>query len=250
MIIRGFLNPIVFLFLILQSYGTICLGKSYSDQRPNFIFILTDDQSYSMMGCTGNQVVHTPQLDKLASEGILFTNAHITSAICTPSRVSILLSQFERKHGVNFNSGTSVAPEAWEDAYPIMMRKAGYYTGYVGKNHAPIGKGGYQSGLMEKSFDYWYAGHGHLKFYPKQVHDIFKHAQKDTQPEIIQEGALDFLDNNHSLEGALHFLDKRPEDKPFSLSICFNLPHSAGTSSMRLLPEDSIVYRDLYSHLG
>lgn len=246
MIVHGFLNPIVFLFLILQSYGTICLGKSYSDQRPNFIFILTDDQSYSMMGCTGNQVVHTPQLDKLASEGMLFTNAHITSAICTPSRVSILLSQFERKHGVNFNSGTSVAPEAWEDAYPVVMRKAGYYTGYVGKNHAPIGKGGYQSGLMEKSFDYWYAGHGHLKFYPKQVHDIFKHAQKDTQPEIIQEGALDFLDNNHSLEGALHFLDKRPEDKPFSLSICFNLPHSAGTSSMRLLPEDSIIYRDLY----
>lgn len=246
MIVHGFLNPIVFLFLILQSYGTICLGKSYSDQRPNFIFILTDDQSYSMMGCTGNQVVHTPQLDKLASEGMLFTNAHITSAICTPSRVSILLSQFERKHGVNFNSGTSVAPEAWEDAYPVVMRKAGYYTGYVGKNHAPIGKGGYQSGLMEKSFDYWYAGHGHLKFYPKQVHDIFKHAQKDTQPEIIQEGALDFLDNNHSLEGALHFLDKRPEDKPFSLSICFNLPHNAGTSSMRLLPEDSIIYRDLY----
>ncbi|WP_353620975.1 sulfatase-like hydrolase/transferase [Rhodopirellula sp. JC639] len=115
-------------------------------QRPNFIFILTDDQSHSMMGCDGNEVTQTPNLDRLAREGVFFDRAYITSAICTPSRISILLSQFERKHGVNFNSGTSIAPEAWAKSYPVLMRNAGYYTGYVGKNHAPIGKGGYTSG--------------------------------------------------------------------------------------------------------
>jgi arylsulfatase A-like enzyme len=203
-----------------------------------------------MMGCEGNPVVQTPNLDQLAEDGIHFTNAHVTSAICTPSRVSILLSQFERKHGVNFNSGTSVAPEAWEKSYPVLMREAGYYTGYVGKNHAPIGDGGYQSGLMEQSFDYFYAGHGHLSFYPKQRHKIFQQAQSNTQVEIIEEGVHDFLGGNQErLEGALQFLDRRPQDQPFCLSICFNLPHGAGTGTMELRDDDPEIYKSRYREL-
>lgn len=215
--------------------------------RPNIIFILTDDQPYNYMGCIGNNLVKTPNLDRLASDGVLFTNYHISSAICTPSRVSMLTGQYERKHGVNFNSGTSVDPEAWEDSYPMALRRAGYFTGYIGKNHAPIGEGGYESGLMEKSFDYWYAAHGHLSFYPKQRHSIFKGARQDTQVEILQEGMDDFLDNNeYRLKGALHFLNARPSDKPFCLSLCFNLPHDAGTSTMKLLSTDDEIYRTLY----
>ncbi|MEM9846784.1 MAG: sulfatase-like hydrolase/transferase, partial [Bacteroidota bacterium] len=203
----------------------------FAQKQPNFIFILTDDQSYGMMACTGNEIVQTPNIDLLAEQGILFTNAHITSAICTPSRVSILLSQYERKHGVNFNSGTSVAPAAWKKSYPMLMRNAGYYTGWIGKNHAPVGEGGYQSGLMEKSFDYWYAGHDHLSFYPKDRHAIFKDAKSDTQLEILQEGINDFLeDSNESrMENAIRFLEERPDSQAFMLSICLNLPHGAST---------------------
>ncbi|MEO1451564.1 MAG: sulfatase-like hydrolase/transferase, partial [Bacteroidota bacterium] len=130
---------IIILLLTANLGGTIL-----AQERPNFIFILTDDQPYGYMGCTGNKLVQTPNLDQLAKDGTLFTNAHISSAICTPSRVSILLGQYERKHGVNFNSGTSVAPAAWAQSYPVLMREAGYYTGYIGKNHAPIGEGGYE----------------------------------------------------------------------------------------------------------
>ncbi|WP_075589693.1 sulfatase-like hydrolase/transferase [Labilibacter marinus] len=217
-----------------------------AQDRPNVIFILTDDQQYGLLGCEGNEIVKTPNIDKLASEGVRFSNAHITSAICTPSRISILLSQFERKHGVNFNSGTSVSPEAWAKSYPVIMKDNGYYTGYVGKNHSPIGEGGYQSGLMEKSFDYWYAGHGHLSFYPKKRHKIFKGAKYDTQVEIIGEGVDDFFSNEHRMEGALHFINERPDDKPFCLSICLNLPHGSSTGTMKQLPTDSVIYRDLY----
>ncbi|NMH87952.1 sulfatase-like hydrolase/transferase [Flavivirga algicola] len=231
----------VFVLLLL------IINEVIAQERPNIIFILTDDQSYGLLGCTGNKTVKTPHIDKLADQGILFTNAHITSAICTPSRISILLSQFERKHSVNFNSGTSVSAEAWEQSYPDLMRKGGYYTGWIGKNHAPVGEGGYQSGLMEKSFDYWYAGHGHLGFYPKDRHKIFNDAIAHTQPEIITEGVRSFLDNNERrLEGAIEFLEKRPENKPFLLSINFNLPHGAGTSSMQLKPEDDAIYKTLY----
>ncbi|MGB5435718.1 MAG: sulfatase-like hydrolase/transferase [Maribacter sp.] len=215
-------------------------------ERPNFVFILTDDQPYGLLGVEGNEIVQTPSIDKLAKDGIRFTNAYITSAICTPSRVSILLSQYERKHGVNFNSGTSISDEAWRKSYPVLMGEAGYYTGWVGKNHSPIGEGGYESGLMEQSFDYWYAGHGHLTFYPKDRHKIFEDAQSDTQVEIIGEGVHDFLDNESKLKGAQHFLEKRPKDKPFMLSINFNLPHGASTSTMQMRETDDAIYKTLY----
>ncbi len=218
----------------------------WGQKMPNYIFILTDDQSYGYMGCTGNSVVKTPNLDKLAAHGILFTNAHITSAICTPSRASILTSQFERKHGINFNSGTSMSPEGWQQTYPMIMKKHGYYTGWIGKNHVPVGEGGYASGVMDKSFDYWYAGHGHLGFYPKQRHEIFKNAKSDTQVEVVGEGVGDFLTNNQKLEGAIKFIEKRPSEKPFMLSICLNLPHGAGTSSMKMKATDDEIYKSLY----
>lgn len=221
-------------------------GFLIAQDRPNFIFILTDDQSYGLMGCTGNDIVQTPNLDQLAAEGMLFTNAHVTSAICTPSRASILTSQFERKHGINFNSGTSMSEAGWQNTYPMVMRNHGYYTGWIGKNHVPTGSGGYDSGLMEAGFDYWYAGHGHLRFYPKEVHDIFKSAKADTQAEIIGEGIQDFLSNEQKLEGAVKFIDQRPQNQPFMLSINFNLPHGAGTSTMEMRKTDDPIYRNLY----
>ena len=100
--------------------------------RPNLVFVLTDDQRYDTLGCTGNTFTRTPHLDRLAAEGVLFTNAHVTSAICTPSRACYFLGQYERRHGVNFNSGTALAPEAWAGSYPVLLREAGYLTCYVG----------------------------------------------------------------------------------------------------------------------
>ncbi|MEP2240429.1 MAG: sulfatase-like hydrolase/transferase [Maribacter sp.] len=226
---------IVLIFKIVQA-----------QERPNIIFILTDDQSYGMMGCTGNEVVQTPNIDMLAKDGVLFANAHITSAICTPSRASILTSQFERKHGINFNSGTSMSEEGWNNTYPMVLRDNGYYSGWIGKNHLPVGNGGYASGLMDKSFDYWYAGHGHLGFYPKDRHKIFKNAKDDTQIEIIREGISDFLSNEQKLKGAQKFLDQRPKDKPFVLSVNFNLPHDASASTMAQRDSDDQIYKTLY----
>lgn len=227
-------------------FCSVIVAQKPPQKRPNIIFILTDDHRYDLLGITGNKLIQTPHLDKLATDGILFTNAHVTSAICTPSRASIFLSQFERKHGVNFNSGTSVSSTAWEKSYPVILRKNGYYTAYIGKNHVPIGEGGYNSGVMEASFDYWYAGHGHLSFYPKNRHAIFKGAKSDTQVEVLQEGVSDFLSNEYKLEGAKHFIEGLPKDKPFCLSINFNLPHGASTSTMKMLPTDPDTYKTLY----
>ncbi|AWW29557.1 acetylglucosamine-6-sulfatase [Echinicola strongylocentroti] len=234
------------LFLVLSVVLGCQPAKSQNTTRPNFIFILTDDQPYGYMGCTGNDIVSTPNLDQLAAEGVLFTNAHVTSAICTPSRASILLSQYERQHGINFNSGTSLSPTAWEDSYPVRFRDHGYFTGWIGKNHVPVGEGGYESGVMEQSFDFWYAGHGHLGFYPKDRHEIFSNAEQDTQIEIIGEGVDYFLSSSEKEDGAMRFLKDRPADQPFMLSVCFNLPHSAGTRSMEMRATDDDLYKSLY----
>lgn len=232
--------------LILSMGVFSCMGGQ-AQERPNIIFILTDDQPYSLLHCTGNELIETPNLDKLADEGVLFTNAHASSAISTPSRTCILTGKYERNHGVNFNSGTSLSAEGWAECYPNLLRENGYYTGYVGKNHTPIGDKGYQTGLMEKSYDYWYGGHEHLGFYPKMRHAIFKDAESETQVEILQEGMLDFLNpNERNLKGALHFLGKRPKDQPFFLNVCFNLPHGAGTKSMKMKPGDPDIYCTLY----
>ncbi len=220
---------------------------AYAQDRPNIIFILTDDQSFDMLGCTGNPIVQTPNIDKLAGEGVLFTNAHVSSAISTPSRTCILTGRYERSHGVNFNSGTSLSDEAWAECYPMILRENGYYTGYIGKNHTPIGIGGYSSGVMDSSYDYWYAGHEHLSFYPKERHKIFKGAKANTQVEVINEGMMDFLNpNERNLAGAVHFLGARPKDEPFFMNICFNLPHDNGTASMKQRPTDDELYRTGY----
>ncbi|MEM9018907.1 MAG: sulfatase-like hydrolase/transferase, partial [Verrucomicrobiota bacterium] len=219
-----------------------------AEDRPNIIFLLTDDHRQSDLGCYGNPIVKTPHIDQLAAEGVLFENASITSAICTPSRISYFLGQFERRHGVNFNSGTSVSLSAWAHSYPVLLRESGYFTGYVGKNHAPVGSHGYETGVMEKTFDFWYAGHGHIRFYPKEVHEIFRNAKNETQVELVGEGVSEFLraESPSYLGGAEEFLAARPKGQPFCLSICLNVPHGAGTSSMKLLPSDDELYRTAY----
>ncbi len=223
------------------------VAHAAQDARPNIIFILTDDQRYDLLNFTGNKNIITPNLERLAQEGVFFDNAHVSTAISNPSRTCILTGRYERAHGVNFNSGTALSDAAWEQSYPVVLRKDGYYTGYVGKNHTPIGKGGYDSGLMEESYDYWYGSHGGIGFYPKTKHKIYKEAEADTQVEIVQEGVMDFLSpNERNLKSAYGFLESRPTDKPFFLNICFNLPHNSSIAAMRMKETDPEIYRTLH----
>jgi arylsulfatase A-like enzyme len=236
----------------------VCAEKN---GRPNIIFILTDDQRADSLGCMGNPVVKTPNLDRLAGEGTLFLNATVTSTICTPSRASFFTGQFERTHGINFNSGTAMSKEAWGATYPMLLQKAGYFVAYIGKNHVPVGSEGYATGLIDESFDYWYAGHEHLTFYPKERpafaikipgidERMFDNARAGTQTEVLEEGAGNFLEPREDfVEKAARALKTRPHDRPFCLSLCFNLPHDAATSKMEDRPGDAELYRTGYHDL-
>lgn len=204
-------------------------------------------------GFEGHPLIETPNLDHLASVSAHFVNSFATSPICTPSRTSLLTGQYERRHGINFNSGSFMSEEDYQKTYPMVLRDAGYFVGYIGKNHTPIGENdngqsGYQSGIMDRSFDYWYASHGHLKFYPKDIprHAIFQNATAETQVEILAEGVSHFFSPIETFNAGREFLETRPVDQPFALLINLNVPHNGGTGSMQMRESDDALYRSGY----
>jgi arylsulfatase A-like enzyme len=223
-----------------------------SNAQPNIIYILGDDHRAEQLGNMGHSILETPNLDGLAQDGVQFTNAFCTSPACTPSRTSHYLGQWERRHGINFNSESSLDPVAWEQSFPMQLKRAGYYLGWVGKNHVPAGGGsrGYDSGYFESVFDYWYGNHNHSGFYPKEQNRggrIYRNAKADTQVEVFEEGVRNFLEPDSAfLDGCTQPLPRRPEDQPFCLCLTFNLPHAYGTGNMQLRPSDDELYITRY----
>ena len=103
-----------------------------AQQKPNIIFLLADDLRYNSLGCKGNTILQTPNIDKLAAAGSIFNNAFVTTPICCVSRASILSGQYSNRHNIN-DFVTNFSPEALSNTYPLIMRKNGYYTGFIGK---------------------------------------------------------------------------------------------------------------------
>lgn len=101
-------------------------------ERPNIIFILTDDQRWDALGFAGNEIVQTPEMDRFAEEGIYFENAFVTTPICAASRASLLTGLYERTHGYTFGQG-DIKQVYMDKSYPEILRENGYYTGFFGK---------------------------------------------------------------------------------------------------------------------
>ncbi len=242
------MKPILTLLTALLSAPLAALhAADAAKEQPNIVFILADDQRCDELGCAGHPLIKTPNLDRLAREGAMFENSFVSSASCLPNRTSLLTGQWERRHTVGWNSGSALAPDQWAATLPMVLKRNGYTTAYLGKNHTP--------GLRCWDFDYYYGNHlGHLGFYPKAAQPIFNNATADTQPEILGEGAGNFLEADaHFVERAGEragvFLRERERNKPFFLYVCFNVPHSHGTRSMQQRPTDDVLYRTTYCDL-
>ena len=190
-------------------------------QPPNIIFLLTDDQRADTLGIAGNPDVETPNIDQLAQNGVRYSNAFTVQPICSPSRFAFLSGQYERTSGLGFNSPYQVSEKQWQQTYPALLRKAGYFTGFIGK----FGVQYYAlADSAASKFDYWRAHDGWLPFFPKDLPDnpattIYKNAEHEITTEIMGEYIQDFLST-------------RPADKPFNLSVSFSAPHNSVVSSM------------------
>ena len=167
--------------------------------RPNIVFLLTDDQRWDALGFVGNDVIETPNMDELARNGVYFRNAYVTTPICAVSRASILSGQYARRHGI-WDFDTSFSGSAFSQTYPMLLRKAGYRIGFIGK----FGVG---TDLPAQDFDYWrgFADQGVYEHYDNQGRPVHL-------THLIGDQANEFLRSN-------------PNDQPFALSISFKAPH-------------------------
>ena len=146
----------ILLFCLLSVSG-------FSQKRPNVVFIYVDDLGYGDLSCYGATKISTPNIDKLAKQGIRFTNAHATSATCTPSRFALMTGIYPwRKAGTGILPGdAALIVPTYKTTLPSLFQKAGYQTGIVGKWHLGLGdqlekewNGELKPGPNEVGFDY------------------------------------------------------------------------------------------------
>ncbi len=193
-----------------------CLMSAAETKPMNIIVLLADDWRFDTLGCAGNPIVRTPHLDRLAGEGIRFTQACVTTSICGVSRASLFTGQWMSRHG---NQKFDAFKTPWAETYPGLLRKHGYYVGHIGKWHN--GK------FPTENFDFSRAYHG--KYFIKQPNGSLIHVTTKNEND------------------ALEFLKARPTDKPFCLTLAFSAPHAEDSNPLQFLPrpESMAWYQDV-----
>ncbi|HEO70765.1 MAG TPA: DUF4976 domain-containing protein [Candidatus Hydrogenedentes bacterium] len=171
-----------------------------SASRPNIVFFFVDDQRNDTLGCAGHPIVRTPNVDRLAAQGVRFENTFVTTSICAASRASVFTGLTERTHGYTFGT-PPIRKEDVATSYPVLLREAGYRTGFIGKFGVNV------DGSLDDMFDV----HKVLNRNP-----YFKE-QPDGSKRHVSEIAGD---------AAAAFLQSQPDDKPFCLSVSFNAVHA------------------------
>ena len=193
--------------------------SAHADGKPNIIFLLTDDQRDNSFGIMGHEFVKTPNVDKLIQNGVHFSNAYIAEPTCSPSRVSFFTGMHERVNGVGFSSSYKLNEEQWEQTYPAVLKRNGYYTGFIGK----FGVEYYTfRGQADQRFDFWRGHDGWANFFPRK---------NDTNCKIYHDSGEEIITPVMG-ESITRFLDKAPADKPFCLSVSFSVPHGSQMMSM------------------
>ncbi len=132
-----------------------------AQRRPNIILVITDDQRFDALGCTGNTILKTPHIDGLAALGAVFTNSFCTTSICATSRASFLTGQYAMRHGIR-SFRTALTGEQWQAAFPTLMRRAGYRT-------AMVGKWGLGGPLPRDRYDVFSGFSGQGRYYPPKA---------------------------------------------------------------------------------
>ncbi len=203
---KGLQSKYVSCGVLMLATATSVAGQSGLLKHPNIIFILTDDQRADALGYAGNKIIQTPQMDRLARDGVYFKNAFATTPICAASRASILTGLYERTHGYTFQQGP-LKKSYMNIAYPVILKRNGYYTGLFGKF-------GVDYKDAESLFDKADIYDRNDKFNDRRGY-FYKTIGMDTV----------HLTRFTGYEGQ-EFIRNAPKDKPFCLALYFSAPHA------------------------
>lgn len=173
---------------------------SQTDSRPNILLVFVDDLDHKPLGFMGDSIVHTPHIDQLAAEGVVFKNAFATTATCITSRGTLMTGQYAARTGIYFDQFDELSEEQAAMSFPAQLRRSGYHTGYVGKWHL----GPYREGMFDD--DRAYDGQGQ---YWSEEH-----------PPERGSHLTDRLGNQ-----AVSMIHDAPGDKPFAVTVGFKAPH-------------------------
>ncbi|PWJ58694.1 putative sulfatase [Dyadobacter jejuensis] len=226
--------PLRKVYLVL----VLCLllaAQSHGQKRPNIIFILTDDQAAWAQGqYQGSQAI-TPNMDRIAQEGVYLSNAFVVTPVCSPSRASLLTSRYGYELGIDDwinekgRSLTGIEPGLGIDAalptWPKALAKAGYHTGLIGKWHLGSLDESHPTVLGYQEFS------GFREGGTKTENPIFEIKGESQQmngltEDLLTDLALEFVDNHQS--------------SPFALSLHFRAPH---TNWLPVRPEDAAPFK-------
>lgn len=183
----------------------------------NIVFILADDHRFDALGFMGHPFLETPHLDSLAREGAHFKNAFVTTALCSPSRATILTGLYAHRHGVVDNNHPVRSDLTF---FPQLLQKAGYTTGFFGKWHM-----GGESAAPQRGFNKWISFRGQGEYLP-----TFLNKQGKAQPNYLnidgKEVARTGYITDELTDYAVKWMNSVPRDQPFFLYLSHKAVHS------------------------
>lgn len=186
---------------ILCMAGAVPQSRAAETPKKNILFILVDDQRSDVLGCYGNKLIKTPTIDRLAAEGVRFANSFCEVPICAGSRATLFTGLSQRTHGYNFGE-PPVAARYIATSYPVVLKAAGYRTGFVGKYGVKFAKPDLSSHF-----------------------DVFKPINRNPYLHKMPDGSLRH-ETDLCADAAIEFIDSNPAGTPFCLSVSFNASHA------------------------
>ena len=210
------------LFIMIQSI-LLFNCHNHGNPSPNFIIIMADDLGYGELSSYGSKSIQTPHIDRLAKEGLRFTDYHSNGAVCSPTRAALLTGQYQQRsglEGVIYVKGETrqVGMETSTTTFAELLQAKGYATGIMGKWHL-----GYKK-------EYFPTRHGFDEFHGYVSGNVDYHTRYDNagiydwwhnEDSLVEEGYVTDLITHHGID----FI-KKNRDRPFCLYLAHEAPHS------------------------
>lgn len=220
--------------IVLISCCILIFNCSLAQQKPNIVFILSDDAGYADFSFQSSRLIPTPNIDRVAKEGVKFTNGYVTGAVCSPSRAGLLTGVYQAKfgHTTNFIQGVkynlpldSLGLPTKQKLVGDYLKPLGYTTGIVGKWHLGLSAPFHPN---KRGFDYFW---GFL--WGSSAYDVTKKRFIEENGNQLDASTIPYTTDAIG-DKSVEFI-KANKDKPFYLYVSFNAPHTPMQAKPELL---------------